>query len=184
MFDFGAGELVVIGVVALVAIGPKELPGLLRTVGQAVGRMRRMAGDFQNQFNDAMREADMAEAQKLIADIKTDISGDPSSSSSTPIVPSMAPSSMKPFVSSDTLSSESVLVDDQVAPPEPVTDLGVDAQHASAHPADTVEVVGGMEAPIGKTEADIADREAESPTEKPKRKRTKKQDVEPEESAS
>jgi len=75
MFDFGAGELIVIGVVALVAIGPKELPGLLRTIGQAVGKMRRMAGEFQGQFNDAMREADMADAQKLITDIKTDISG-------------------------------------------------------------------------------------------------------------
>jgi sec-independent protein translocase protein TatB len=75
MFDFGAGELIVIGVVALVAIGPKELPGLLRTIGQAVGKMRRMAGEFQGQFNEAMREADMADAQKLITDIKTDISG-------------------------------------------------------------------------------------------------------------
>jgi sec-independent protein translocase protein TatB len=75
MFDFGAGELVVIGVVALVAIGPKELPGVLRTVGQVVGRMRRMAGDFQNQFNDAMREAELGDAQKLIADIKSDMSG-------------------------------------------------------------------------------------------------------------
>jgi len=74
MFDFGSGELVVIGVVALVAIGPKELPGLLRTVGQAVGKLRRMAGDFQNQFNEAMREADMADAQKMISDIKTDFS--------------------------------------------------------------------------------------------------------------
>ena len=64
MLDFGSGELVVIGVVALVAIGPKELPGLLRTIGQAIGKLRRMAGDFQNQFNDAMREADMADAQK------------------------------------------------------------------------------------------------------------------------
>lgn len=75
MFDFGAGELVVIGVVALVAIGPKELPGLLRTVGQAIGKMRRMASDFQGQFNDAMREADLAEAQKMLSDLKTDMSG-------------------------------------------------------------------------------------------------------------
>lgn len=75
MFDFGAGELVVIGVVALVAIGPKELPGLLRTVGQAIGKMRRMAGDFQGQFNDAMREADLAEAQKMLSDLKSDMSG-------------------------------------------------------------------------------------------------------------
>ena len=74
MLDFGSGELVVIGVVALVAIGPKELPGLLRTIGQAIGKLRRMAGDFQNQFNDALREADMADAQKMVSDIKSDFS--------------------------------------------------------------------------------------------------------------
>jgi len=90
MFDFGAGELVVIGVVALVAIGPKELPGLLRTVGQAVGRMRRMAGDFQNQFNDAMREADMADAQKLISDIKSDMSGVAASAEVKEVYPTLA----------------------------------------------------------------------------------------------
>jgi sec-independent protein translocase protein TatB len=87
MFDFGAGELVVIGVVALVAIGPKELPGLLRTVGQAVGKLRRMAGDFQGQFNDAMREADLADAQKVIADLKQDVSGISIEPNPTPAFP-------------------------------------------------------------------------------------------------
>jgi sec-independent protein translocase protein TatB len=87
MLDFGAGELVVIGVVALVAIGPKELPGLLRTIGQMVGKMRRMAGDFQGQFNDAMREADMAEAQKMIADLQKDVSGISIEPNPTPAFP-------------------------------------------------------------------------------------------------
>jgi len=87
MFDFGAGELVVIGVVALVAIGPKELPGLLRTVGQAVGKLRRMAGDFQGQFNDAMREAELADAQKMISDLKKDVSGIAIEPNPTPAFP-------------------------------------------------------------------------------------------------
>jgi sec-independent protein translocase protein TatB len=82
MLDFGAGELVVIGVVALVAIGPKELPGVLRTVGQVVGRMRRMASDFQSQFNDALRDAELAEARKAIEDIQTQAAA-PSSVSGT-----------------------------------------------------------------------------------------------------
>jgi sec-independent protein translocase protein TatB len=90
MFDFGAGELIVIGVVALVAIGPKELPGLLRTIGQAVGKMRRMAGDFQNHFNDAMREADMAETQKLIAEFKSDLSGVAASAEISDVYPTPA----------------------------------------------------------------------------------------------
>ena len=66
MFDIGWGELVVIGVVALVAIGPKELPGTLRTLGQWMGKVRRMAADFQHQFNEAMREAEMADLKKQV----------------------------------------------------------------------------------------------------------------------
>ena len=68
MFDVSAGELLVIGAVALVVIGPKELPGMLRTVGQAVGKMKRMAGEFRTQFDDAMREADMHEVKKSFDD--------------------------------------------------------------------------------------------------------------------
>jgi sec-independent protein translocase protein TatB len=66
MFDIGWSELVVIGVVALIAIGPKELPGALRTLGQWMGKIRRMASEFQNQFNEAMREAEMADLKKQV----------------------------------------------------------------------------------------------------------------------
>ncbi|MFZ4530327.1 MAG: Sec-independent protein translocase protein TatB [Alsobacter sp.] len=66
MFDIGWGEFVVIGVVALIVIGPKELPGVLRTVGQAVGKIRRLAGEFQGQFQEAMREAELHEARKTV----------------------------------------------------------------------------------------------------------------------
>jgi sec-independent protein translocase protein TatB len=69
MFDIGSGELIVIGVVALVAIGPKELPGVLRMVGQWVGKARRMASEFQSQFNEAMREAEMADLKKSFDDV-------------------------------------------------------------------------------------------------------------------
>ena len=56
MFDIGWSELVVIAVVALIAIGPKELPGVLRMVGQWMGKARKMAAEFQGQFQEAMRE--------------------------------------------------------------------------------------------------------------------------------
>ena len=69
MFDIGWSELVVIGVVALIAIGPKELPGVLRMIGQWAGKARRMASDFQGQFNEAMREAEMADIKKSFDDI-------------------------------------------------------------------------------------------------------------------
>jgi sec-independent protein translocase protein TatB len=64
MFDFSMGEIVIIGAVALIAIGPKELPGVLRTVGQWTVKVRRMASEFQNQFQEAMREAEMADLKK------------------------------------------------------------------------------------------------------------------------
>ncbi|TDX65101.1 sec-independent protein translocase protein TatB [Methylosinus sp. sav-2] len=64
MFDLDPGKLIVIGIVALVAIPTKDLPRVLRQIGQITGRMRRMAADFQGQFMDAMREADLADVHK------------------------------------------------------------------------------------------------------------------------
>jgi len=88
MFDIGASELLVIGVVALVVIGPKELPGVLRTVGKTVGKVRQMAGEFQSQFSEAMREAEMDEARKKVAEIgdsvKTALDPDTTASSVAP----------------------------------------------------------------------------------------------------
>lgn len=81
MFDFDAGKLIVIGIVALIVIGPKELPRVLRQVGQAVGKMRRMASDFQGQFMDAMREADLEDIRKDMAKVadsaRVDVNFDP-----------------------------------------------------------------------------------------------------------
>src|SRR6187402_2734718 len=69
MFDISWGKLVIIGVVALIVIGPKELPGVLRMVGQWLGKVRRMASEFQGQFQEAMREAEMADIKKQVDDI-------------------------------------------------------------------------------------------------------------------
>jgi sec-independent protein translocase protein TatB len=70
MFDLDAGKILVVGVVALLVIGPKDLPRVLRTVGQTVGRMRRMASEFQNQFMEAIKEADLEEVKKEISAIQ------------------------------------------------------------------------------------------------------------------
>lgn len=64
MFDIGWSELLIIGIVALIVIGPKELPVVLRTVGQWMTKVRRMAAEFQSQFHEAMREAELAEMRK------------------------------------------------------------------------------------------------------------------------
>src|SRR5215216_7523741 len=75
MFDIGWSELVVIAVVALIAIGPKELPGVLRMVGQWMGKARTMAGEFQGQFQEAMREAEMADLKKSFDEVKEAATG-------------------------------------------------------------------------------------------------------------
>src|SRR5205814_10538344 len=75
MFDIGWSELVVIAVVALVAIGPKELPGVLRTVGQWIGKARKLAGEFQGQFREAMRDAEMADLKKSFDEVKEAATG-------------------------------------------------------------------------------------------------------------
>ena len=73
MFDISWTEFLLIGVVALIVIGPKELPAVLRTLGQYTRKIRSMASDFQNQFQEAMREAEMADLKKEVENIATDI---------------------------------------------------------------------------------------------------------------
>jgi sec-independent protein translocase protein TatB len=75
MFDIGWSELVVIAVVALIAIGPKELPAVLRTIGQWMGKARKMAAEFQGQFQEAMREAEMADLKKSFDEVKEAATG-------------------------------------------------------------------------------------------------------------
>lgn len=69
MFDIAWSEMLLIGGVALIVIGPKDLPGALRSAGQAIGKIRRMAAEFQGQFNDAMREAELSDLKKQVEDI-------------------------------------------------------------------------------------------------------------------
>jgi len=105
MFDISWSELLLIGVVALVVIGPKELPGVLRTIGQWTGKIRRMAGEFQDQFREAMREAEMADFKRQVdeatakagagldpfADIKEAVEWTPPASSPSSTPPTDAP---------------------------------------------------------------------------------------------
>ena len=74
MFGLNWGELIVIGIVALIAIGPKELPTVLRTIGHWMGKMRRMANEFQSQFQEALREAELTDLQKHAEDIGGSVS--------------------------------------------------------------------------------------------------------------
>ncbi len=77
MFDIGWSELMIIGVVALIVVGPKDLPMMFRKVGNFVGKARGMARDFQSAMNQAADESgvkDLADSVKKAADIKDDLS--------------------------------------------------------------------------------------------------------------
>ncbi len=74
MLDMSWGEIMVIGAVALIVIGPKDLPKALRTVGQMTGKLRRMAAEFQGQFNEAMREAELDDVKKQLQGVNDSVS--------------------------------------------------------------------------------------------------------------
>ena len=70
MFDFAWSEIALVGVVALIAIGPKDMPGALRTVAGMVKKARRMAAEFQGHVDEMMREADLGEFRQQINEIR------------------------------------------------------------------------------------------------------------------
>lgn len=70
MFDIAWSEFLVVAVVALVVVGPRDLPALLRTVGKTVASLRRMAGEFQSQFHEAMREAELDDLKNEVTGLK------------------------------------------------------------------------------------------------------------------
>jgi sec-independent protein translocase protein TatB len=72
MFDIGWSELLVIAVVAIVVVGPKDLPKLMRSIGFYAGKLRRAAADFQRQFEEAMRESEVEEVRKAIESVRVE----------------------------------------------------------------------------------------------------------------
>jgi sec-independent protein translocase protein TatB len=69
MFDLGWGELLLIGIVALVVIGPKELPHAFRTLGQWMGKARALAREFQTHIDDLMRESQVDDMKREFNDM-------------------------------------------------------------------------------------------------------------------
>jgi sec-independent protein translocase protein TatB len=125
MFDIGWSELVVIGVVALIAIGPKELPGVLRSVGQWMTKIKRMASEFQGQFQEAMREAEMADLKKQAEELN-----DAARNLTQNFDPFdyVAPTDAKAASTADTTSSA------QATSSEPSASLPVPAEQTSTEP--------------------------------------------------
>ncbi|MGH7056707.1 MAG: Sec-independent protein translocase protein TatB [Acetobacteraceae bacterium] len=70
MFDFSWAEIALVVVVALVAVGPKDLPAGLKTLAQVIKKARGMAGEFQGHMDDLLREADLGDIREQINDIR------------------------------------------------------------------------------------------------------------------
>jgi sec-independent protein translocase protein TatB len=75
MFDFGIGytEIAVIAIVAVIVIGPKDLPKVLRAFGQTLGKMRGMAREFQGHLDQAMKEAGLEDVKKEVQNLKSSV---------------------------------------------------------------------------------------------------------------
>ena len=102
MFDIGWSEILVIAVVAIVVVGPKELPRMLRSFGKTMGTVRRMSNDFKRQFDEALREAEreagledtkkqLQSATKPLSDIRKDFDATMRQSAATAPKASPAP---------------------------------------------------------------------------------------------
>jgi sec-independent protein translocase protein TatB len=130
MFEIGWGELLLIGVVALIAIGPKELPTVLRTLGQWMSKLRRMASEFQSQFQEAMREAEMADLKKQVDEMTSQAQ---SYANFDPV------SEVRRELESTQQQIESAIVDkgaaDTPSPPSPPVTAEPNASPAGAEPA-------------------------------------------------
>ncbi len=76
MFDFGLGtsEILLIAMVALIVVGPKELPGLLRTIGRWVGQLKALAADFQGHIDDLTRESGVKDVKKGVEESLEELS--------------------------------------------------------------------------------------------------------------
>jgi sec-independent protein translocase protein TatB len=102
MFDIGWSEILVIAVVAILVVGPKELPRMLRTFGKSMGQIRRTANDFKRQFDEALREAEreagleetkkqITAATKPLADVRKDLDATMREASKPVVASSPAP---------------------------------------------------------------------------------------------
>lgn len=71
MFEIGWTEMLVIAIVMIVVVGPKDLPKMLRTFGRTTAKLRSMAGDFQRQFNEALKEAELDDVKKSVDSLRS-----------------------------------------------------------------------------------------------------------------
>jgi sec-independent protein translocase protein TatB len=159
MFDFDFGKLMVVAIVALAVIPPKDLPRVMRTVGQVVGKMRRMAAEFQGQFMDAMREADLESVRKelnaLNEQAKVNTAFDPAT---------MIRDDLKKAVEGPTQVKTALIALDQPQPAAPVEPPAAEPELVSVEaPAETPARDASAENPAGQFPSSVGTPPAEPP---------------------
>jgi sec-independent protein translocase protein TatB len=131
MIDITSSKLLILGIVALLVIGPKDLPALLRTIGKYMGIIKRHAADFRAQFDDAMRESELAELKKEVEKVGSEAeatmraaehSVDQEISAARQDVEGVMADEPKPAVTADTFAHDANLL------PAPGTEASAAAQ--------------------------------------------------------
>ena len=158
MFDLTSSKLLILGIVALIVVGPKELPFLLRTIGKYVGMIKRQANEFRAQFDEAMREAELDSIKKDLETVARDTENTIRS----------AQTSFEHDVHKTTAELDASVSQPATAPVEPVHTYdalnGLEASPAtsSTAEADPAPVVADISVPVPAPEAN-----ALPPTEPP-----------------
>lgn len=91
MFDISWSELLILAVVTLIFVGPKELPRFLSTVGRYTGVMRRHANEFRKVFDQAMREAELDQVKREMENVRNDVASTMRQAEQSATVPPRSP---------------------------------------------------------------------------------------------
>jgi len=128
MFDLAWSEIVLIGVVALIAIGPKDLPVAMKAVTEVIKKARRMAGEFQTHVDDMMRDANLDEVRNQINEIRNfDLKGT--------VEKAVDPDgSLRDTFASNPLEPNKDYTGDPPAEPQPVVEAPAEAEPAAPLP--------------------------------------------------
>lgn len=113
MFEVAWSELLIVVIVAILVVGPKELPALLRSAGRMLGKLRRSADEFRKHFDDAVREAGAEDLQREMQALRHN-------NPLTKIRDSIEEASRDPFKPAPPSPSASQAVEDDLGPPPPL----------------------------------------------------------------